>query len=162
MVSCGRQRSRRCSRPNSSSTPVTWGTRTSSMTSWILPRLWQFRGNVDRGSWADGLSKRETAEAAGRFISCFTTLPSWTSSRCPRDIHVVISGHSHIVRAERRDGVLYLNPGSAGPRRFNLPVTVAATAGDGVHDRGGDRRAADLTLWQKSLLCMKFSAGHRL
>jgi hypothetical protein len=40
-------------------------------------------------------------------------------------IDVVISGHSHMPKSERRDGVLYLNPGSAGPRRFKLPVVVA-------------------------------------
>ena len=83
------------------------------------------RGNVDRGSWADGLSKTETAEAAGRLISMLHDLAELDLEPVAAGIHVVISGHSHIVRAERRDGVLYLNPGSAGPRRFNLPVTVA-------------------------------------
>ena len=83
------------------------------------------RGNVDRGSWADGLSKRETAEAAGRFIFMLHDLAELDLEPVAAGTHVVISGHSHIVRAERRDGVLYLNPGSAGPRRFNLQVTVA-------------------------------------
>ena len=64
-----------------------------------------------------------------------TTSPSWTSIR-PRDgFRVVVSGHSHRPRIEERDGVLYVNPGSAGPRRFRLPVAVARLEIDGASVR---------------------------
>jgi hypothetical protein len=49
---------------------------------------------------------------------------------------VVISGHSHVPKQETRDGVLYFNPGSAGPRRFKLPVTVGRLTVDGGNVRG--------------------------
>lgn len=83
------------------------------------------RGNVDRGSWAKNLPETETVEAAGRLIFMLHDLAELNLEPGAAGIHVVISGHSHVVHAERRDGVLYLNPGSAGPRRFHLPVTVA-------------------------------------
>ena len=55
---------------------------------------------------------------------CCTISRSLISSRKAAGFQVVIYGHSHIPKQETRDGVLYFNPGSAGPRRFELPVTV--------------------------------------
>jgi putative phosphoesterase len=84
------------------------------------------RGNVDQKfDWAQALPDTATVTVAGRRIHVLhdrTTL-----AVDPRDagIDVVVSGHSHRSGVECRDGVLYVNPGSAGPRRFRLPVTMA-------------------------------------
>jgi putative phosphoesterase len=84
------------------------------------------RGNVDRGAWAQGLPEREWVELGGKAIYLVHDLQELDLQPAAAGISVVISGHSHQPRIERRaDGVLYLNPGSAGPRRFRLPVTLA-------------------------------------
>jgi putative phosphoesterase len=81
------------------------------------------RGNVD-GEWAAGLPELTEVEIAGRRIVLLHDLKQLEAT--PRaGIDVVVSGHSHQPRIERRDDVLYVNPGSAGPRRFRLPVAVA-------------------------------------
>jgi putative phosphoesterase len=83
------------------------------------------RGNVDRDGWANVLPETEMVEAAGQLIYMVHDLAELDIEPVAAGVHAVISGHSHIVLAERRENVLYLNPGSAGPRRFDLPVTVA-------------------------------------
>ncbi len=95
------------------------------MTSWIFPQLWQCEAMSIAATGREGLPKTETAEAAGRLIFMLHDLAELDLEPVAASIHVVIYGHSHVVRAVRRDGVLYLNPGSAGARRFRLPVTVA-------------------------------------
>jgi putative phosphoesterase len=80
------------------------------------------RGNVDRGAWADALPETACADAGGvRFYVLHDMKELGNAS----GFDVVVSGHSHQPREEWRDGVLYVNPGSAGPRRFRLPITVA-------------------------------------
>ena len=81
------------------------------------------RGNVDRGAWADDLPEERTVEAGGARIHVVHNLKAMASR--PEGCRVVVSGHSHRPCVQRRDGVIYLNPGSAGPRRFTLPVAVA-------------------------------------
>ncbi len=81
------------------------------------------RGNVDRGAWADELPGERTVELGGTRIHVVHNLKEMPTR--PEGCRVVISGHSHKPSIERRDGVVYLNPGSAGPRRFTLPVAVA-------------------------------------
>ena len=81
------------------------------------------RGNVDRGAWADDLPDERTVEVCGARIHVVHNLMTLASE--PEGYRMVISGHSHRPSVQRRDGVVYLNPGSAGPRRFTLPVAVA-------------------------------------
>ena len=83
------------------------------------------RGNNDRGRWASGLPVSRTLEVGGFRIHVLHDLKELEVDPRAEGFHVVISGHSHRPRAERKDGVLFLNPGSAGPRRFKLPVAVA-------------------------------------
>lgn len=93
----------------------------------ILPRLRRIapvtavRGNVDGGPWADALREWETIALAGRRFHLRHVLAEVDADGCD----VVVTGHSHRPLIERVDGVLFVNPGSAGPRRFQLPVTVA-------------------------------------
>jgi putative phosphoesterase len=81
------------------------------------------RGNNDRGGWARALREREIVEVEGARLLVIHDLK--TLRRTPPDVTVVIAGHSHQPSIARRDGIVFLNPGSAGPRRFALPVTVA-------------------------------------
>ena len=81
------------------------------------------RGNNDRGAWARALRATETIEVAGARL--FVVHDVKTLRRTPPGVDVVIAGHSHVPSIVEREGVVFLNPGSAGPRRFSLPVTVA-------------------------------------
>src|SRR5687768_11930634 len=83
------------------------------------------RGNNDTGSWAKRLSLTEDLRIAGKRIHVLHDLSQLDLDPAAEGYDVVVAGHSHRPREELRDGVLYLNPGSAGPRRFKLPVTVA-------------------------------------
>ena len=81
------------------------------------------RGNNDRGAWARALRETETIEIGGTRL--FVVHDVKSVRRPLPDVDVVIAGHSHIPSIVERAGVVFLNPGSAGPRRFSLPVTVA-------------------------------------
>ncbi len=83
------------------------------------------RGNNDRGAWARRLPVSRTIEVGGFRIHILHNLKELDVDPRAEGFHAVVSGHSHRPRAERQDGVLFLNPGSAGPRRFKLPVAVA-------------------------------------
>ena len=83
------------------------------------------RGNNDRGAWAEAFAEYEVVEVGGTFVYVLHDLNELDLSPSAAGFRVVVSGHSHRPLAEERRGVLYLNPGSAGPRRFNLPVTAA-------------------------------------
>jgi putative phosphoesterase len=82
------------------------------------------RGNVDYGTWADGLPMRTEAALGGHRIHMLHILADLGLDPAAAGIAMVIYGHSHKPEIVRRDGVLYFNPGSAGPRRFALPITV--------------------------------------
>lgn len=82
------------------------------------------RGNVDSG-WARDLPDTETFVLAGRRIHVLHDLKDLAVDPVATQIDVVVSGHSHVPGIQRRDGVLYVNPGSAGPRRFRLPIALA-------------------------------------
>jgi putative phosphoesterase len=82
------------------------------------------RGNIDKDAWARKLSETEVLEIAGVSIYILHDLAKLDLNAKAAGFDVVISGHSHVPKQETRDGVLYFNPGSAGPRRFKLPVTV--------------------------------------
>ena len=90
------------------------------------------RGNVDTAAWARKLAETEVVELAGISMYVLHDLAQFDLKPEAAGFKVVISGHSHVPRQETRNGVLYLNPGSAGPRRFKLPVSVArVTINDG-------------------------------
>ena len=82
------------------------------------------RGNVDKGVWARKLPDTEVLEIDGVSIYVLHDLAQLDLKPEAAGFNVVISGHSHVPKQETRNGVLYFNPGSAGPRRFKLPVCV--------------------------------------
>jgi uncharacterized protein len=83
------------------------------------------RGNNDKGAWAEALPETELFEIHGAYIYAIHDLALLDIEPSAAGVQVVVSGHSHKPGIEHRDGVIYLNPGSAGPRRFRLPVAVA-------------------------------------
>jgi len=82
------------------------------------------RGNIDKGAWARKLRETEMIELAGVSIYVLHDLAQLDLKPEAAAIRAVIYGHSHVPKQETRAGVLYFNPGSAGPRRFKLPVCV--------------------------------------
>jgi hypothetical protein len=83
------------------------------------------RGNIDRDGWAMAYPNDEVVKLAGRFVYVLHNLNDIGLDPAAAGFDVVVSGHSHKPKIETRDGVLYLNPGSAGPRRFTLPIALA-------------------------------------
>ncbi|HWG49982.1 MAG TPA: metallophosphoesterase family protein [Candidatus Acidoferrales bacterium] len=83
------------------------------------------RGNVDVQTWARDFPEMQVIELAGKSFYVIHDLNALDLNPKAAGFDVVISGHSHQPRQEIKDGVLYLNPGSAGPRRFKLPISVA-------------------------------------
>jgi putative phosphoesterase len=94
------------------------------------------RGNVDHGAWASGLPYREVIEMDGVSIYMLHVLDELDLKPDAAGFNVVIYGHSHRPASEMRGRVLYFNPGSAGPRRFRLPVTVGKLIVGGGKARG--------------------------
>jgi len=90
-----------------------------------LAPLTAVRGNNDRGAWAERVAETELIRIDEVFIYALHDLAQLDIEPRAAGVHVVVSGHSHRPRVEQRDGVLYVNPGSAGPRRFTLPISVA-------------------------------------
>jgi putative phosphoesterase len=80
---------------------------------------------VDIGDWALAYPETNVVRLAGKSLYVLHDLKTLQIDPIARGIDVVVSGHSHRPAIERRDGVLFVNPGSAGPRRFRLPVAVA-------------------------------------
>ena len=97
----------------------------------IIPRLVEIapvtaiRGNVDTQAWACDLPEWEVVTLAGRAIYIIHDLGELPLDPVAANFDMVISGHSHQPKIEMKDDVLYLNPGSAGHRRFKLPITLA-------------------------------------
>lgn len=83
------------------------------------------RGNVDVQTWARELPETEVIELAGKTIYVIHDVNAIDLNPQAAGFDAVISGHSHKPKQEIKGGVLYLNPGSAGPRRFKLPISVA-------------------------------------
>ena len=82
------------------------------------------RGNVDTQSWAKGIPPTNALEAGGISIYVLHILEKLDLKPEAGGFGVVVYGHSHVPKAEMKNGVLFFNPGSAGPRRFALPVTI--------------------------------------
>lgn len=86
------------------------------------------RGNVDRGEWAAAYPATALVKLGGRSIFVLHNLKELALDPAAAAIDVVVSGHSHRPKIATVGGVLYLNPGSAGPRRFTLPIALATLA----------------------------------
>lgn len=95
------------------------------------------RGNIDTGKWADDHPHTARLTLGGRSIHVLHNLNELDLNAAAAGIDVVVSGHSHQPKIETVGGVLYLNPGSAGPRRFTLPIALATLelAGDELRPR---------------------------
>lgn len=91
----------------------------------MLAPVHAVRGNVDKGSWAARLPMTEVVEAGRHRLYVLHIVDALDLDPPTAGFAAVIYGHSHKPSIETRDGVLWLNPGSAGPRRFDLPVSVA-------------------------------------
>jgi len=83
------------------------------------------RGNNDNGKWAEIVPERDVLKVGENFLYVMHDLSELDLDPAAAGFRVVVSGHSHRPSIEEKNGVLYLNPGSAGPRRFKLPVAVA-------------------------------------
>jgi putative phosphoesterase len=83
------------------------------------------RGNIDKGPWASRLPLTAVAEAGSALIYVLHDIAQLDLDPVAAQFNVVVSGHSHKPSHTERNGVMYLNPGSAGPGRFQLPITVA-------------------------------------
>jgi uncharacterized protein len=93
------------------------------------------RGNIDKAAWASALSETAVVQAGGRRIYILHDIHQLDLDPAAAGFSIVISGHSHRPSQEERAGVIYLNPGSAGPRRFRLPITLARISlGTGTFD----------------------------
>ena len=90
------------------------------------------RGNNDTGSWAAALPETASLRFGAVLLYALHDLAALDIDAHANGIRIVVCGHSHRPRIEERDGVLYVNPGSAGPRRFRLPVSVAELLVDGA------------------------------
>ena len=83
------------------------------------------RGNIDGGKWARNLPYTEVVQVGQIYLYVLHDLDLLDLDPATAGFNVVISGHSHIPKIEERSGVLFLNPGSAGPKRFDYPISIA-------------------------------------
>lgn len=91
------------------------------------------RGNNDHGPWADRLPDTARLQAGGVCVYAIHDLTQLDVEPFAAGVQVLVSGHSHRPLVQQRDGVLYVNPGSAGPRRFRLPISIGqVTVANGV------------------------------
>ena len=90
------------------------------------------RGNTDRGAWAANLPHTRVVEVGGVHLYVLHELFTLDLDPAAAGISAVIFGHSHSPHLQRHNGVLFLNPGSAGPRRFTLPVTLVRIKLQGI------------------------------
>jgi putative phosphoesterase len=95
----------------------------------IAPTI-SVRGNNDTGEWAKRVPEMKTVQVEDVSIFVLHDRKELPENRS-RQVQVVITGHSHRPSIEHSDGILFLNPGSAGPRRFSLPISVARLRIDG-------------------------------
>ena len=86
------------------------------------------RGNIDRGEWAKDYPDTELVVLGGRALYVLHNLKEIKLDPVASGFEIIVSGHSHRPKIETKNGVLYVNPGSAGPRRFKLPIAVAILA----------------------------------
>jgi putative phosphoesterase len=89
------------------------------------------RGNNDKGAWASAIAETEVLEIDGKSIYVLHDLADLDLNAEAAGFRVVVTGHSHKPAISQKGAVLYVNPGSAGPRRFKLPISVATLEIDG-------------------------------
>jgi len=89
------------------------------------------RGNNDKDNWADKLSQDEILQVGDIFIYVIHDLAELRIDPLAAGVRVVVSGHSHKPLTSERDGVLFVNPGSSGPRRFKLPISIGELVVEG-------------------------------
>ena len=99
------------------------------------------RGNNDKGEWARHLQETEFIEVGGIFIYVIHDLADLDIDPEAAGVRVVVSGHSHRPLLEEKGSVMYLNPGSAGPRRFRLPISLAEIT---ISGKSASARLVDL------------------
>ncbi len=87
------------------------------------------RGNNDKGKWAAKIPEYKVVEVGSVRIYLLHNLKEMVEPSS--GFHAIVTGHSHRPSVDKRDGILFVNPGSAGPRRFKLPVSVALLTVDG-------------------------------
>ena len=90
-----------------------------------IAKVYPVRGNVDGSKWTHSLPLTDVVEVGQVFLYVLHDLNTLDLDPVAAGFQVVISGHSHIPKNEERDGVLFLNPGSAGPRRLDYPISIA-------------------------------------
>jgi putative phosphoesterase len=90
------------------------------------------RGNIDRGPWAAALPETRVLAAGTARIYVLHDIGALDLDPAAAGFHAVIYGHSHQPGQHRKDGVLYVNPGSAGPRRFSLPISAGRLVVEGT------------------------------
>lgn len=91
----------------------------------VIAPVTAVRGNVDGGLWASALPETEVVEIGGMSLYLLHNIQELDLDPAAGGFRAVIYGHSHMPAVDERNGVLFLNPGSAGPRRFRLPVSLA-------------------------------------
>ncbi len=106
-----------------------------------LAPLYAIRGNVDTQRWSRDLPLTEVVEIGSLFFYVLHDLKALDLNPRAARFAAVVSGHSHQPGFETRDGVLYFNPGSAGPKRFRLPITLGR-----IHIERGRLKPEILTL----------------
>lgn len=90
----------------------------------VIAPVTAIRGNVDRDAWAKKIPRTEILEIGGVSIYVIHNLQELDLKPEAAGFAAVVYGHSHVPNQETKNGVLYFNPGSAGPKRFRLPVTL--------------------------------------
>ena len=93
------------------------------------------RGNNDREAWAAHLPETELIRVGGVFVYVIHDISQLDIEPHAAGVQVIVSGHSHKPMIESRDGILYVNPGSCGPRRFKLPISVGELIVEGTEVR---------------------------
>jgi putative phosphoesterase len=104
------------------------------------------RGNNDRGDWATSLRVAERLRVDEVLVHVIHDIAELGIEPPAAGVRVVVSGHSHKPRVEEREGVLYVNPGSAGPRRFSLPIALGELQ---VQGREVSARIVELAVGRK-------------
>ncbi len=102
----------------------------------VIASLIAVRGNNDTEPWAERLPETELIRVGNVFVYVIHDLAELDVEPAAAAARIVVSGHSHIPKVEERGGVLYINPGSCGPRRFKLPISVGE-----IIVSGGDVKA---------------------
>ncbi len=90
-----------------------------------ISKVHPVRGNVDGGKWTDNLPFTDVVQVGQVYFYVLHDLNSLDLDPAAAGFNAVISGHSHIPKIEEKNGVIFLNPGSAGPRRFKYPISIA-------------------------------------